>query len=310
MASAGCRGGRAPGALGRRGFLERAAELLEPTDPARHAIAAELAVNLAWSGRLDDAETKARQLLVLGLPGNIERTLRLTLAEAMLARGRAGDALQEMEALTQRVLEDDPQRARLLAFGGWTRLFAGDVHGAVEQENEARAAAEREGDEGARSVALCGLGIASHLLGDMEQAVQLGTEAIRTAEQDPTHHLDRYPARLFLGQALQDSDQLAEADRVLREGLRRSEELGLAVHLPFHHSQLGALRFVSAEWDDAVAELEAAIQARSSSWEPLSCPGACLRSSPSTATSSRPPRRPWTSPSRSSPGPERPMEWT
>src|SRR4029434_3408378 len=53
----------------------------------------------------------------------------------------------------------------------------------------------------------------------------------------------------------------AEADRVLRDGLRRSEELGLAVHLPFYHAQLGALRFATGEWDDAVAELEAAIQA-------------------------------------------------
>jgi DNA-binding CsgD family transcriptional regulator len=52
---------------------------------------------------------------------------------------------------------------------------------------------------------------------------------------------------------------MAEADRVLREGLRRSEELGLAVHMPFYHAQLGALRLFTGEWDDAVAELEAAI---------------------------------------------------
>jgi tetratricopeptide (TPR) repeat protein len=259
------------------GLLERATELLEPTDPARDPIAAELVVILAWSGRLDDAETKARQLLVPGLPADVERTLRVTLAEAMLARGRARDALQEMEALTQRLPEDDPYRARLLAFAGWTRLFAGDVQGAVAQEDEVLAAAEREGDQGARSVALSGLGIASYLLGDVEQAVELATAAIRTAEQDPTHHLDRYPARLFLGQALRDSDQMAEADRVLREGLRRSEELGLAVHLPFYHAQLGALRFVIGEWDDAVAELEAAIQAgEDQQWGALILPRSLL----------------------------------
>jgi DNA-binding CsgD family transcriptional regulator/tetratricopeptide (TPR) repeat protein len=259
------------------GLLERATELLRPTDPARDPIAAELVVLLAWSGRLDDADTKARQLLVPGLPADVERTLRVTLAEAMLARGRAGDALQEMEALTQRLPEDDPDRARLLAFAGWTRLFAGDVQGAVAQENEVLAAAEREGDEGARSVALCGLGIASHLLGDIEQAVEFGTAAIRTAEQDPPHHLDRYPARLFLGQALQDSDHMAEADRVLRDGLRRSEELGLGVHLPFYHAQLGALRFVTGEWDDAVAELEAAIQAgEDQQWGALILPRSLL----------------------------------
>jgi DNA-binding CsgD family transcriptional regulator/tetratricopeptide (TPR) repeat protein len=274
---------RAAGVAARRApsvaveLLERAAELLGPTDPARDAIAAELVVILTWSGRLDDAETKARQLLVPGLPGDIERTLRVTLAEAMLARGRAGEAFQEMEALTQALPQNDPQRARLLAFGGWTRLLAGDVRGAVAQEDAARAAAEREGDEGARSVALCGLGMACHLLGRMEQAVEFGTEALRTAEQDPTHHLDRYPARLFLGWALQDSDQMAEADRVLREGLRRSEELGLTVHLPFYHAQLGALRFATGEWDDADAELEAAIEAgEDQQWGALILPRSLL----------------------------------
>jgi DNA-binding CsgD family transcriptional regulator/tetratricopeptide (TPR) repeat protein len=157
--------------------------------------------------------------------------------------------------------EDEPRRARLLAFAGWTRLFAGDVQGAIMQEEDALAAAERERDEGARSVALCGLCLASHLLGKVDRAVDLGREAIRRGEQDPTHYLDRYPARLFLGRVHQDCDQMAEADRVLREGLRRSEELGLAVHMPFYHAQLGALRFVTGEWDDAVAELKAAIQA-------------------------------------------------
>ena len=160
------------------GLLERAIELQEPADPARDSLAAELVAVLAWSGRLADAEATTRQLLVSGLSADVEQTLRVTLAEAMLARGRAGDALQEMEAVTQTLPEHDPQRARLLAFAAWTRLFAGDIHGAVVEEHEALAAADRESDEGARSVALCGLGIAFHLLGDLERAVELGTEAI------------------------------------------------------------------------------------------------------------------------------------
>jgi DNA-binding CsgD family transcriptional regulator len=70
---------------------------------------------------------------------------------------------------------------------------------------------------------------------------------------------------------------MAEADRVLRDGLRRSEELGLAVHLPFYHAQLGALRFVTGEWDDAVAELEAAIQAgEDQQWGALILPRSLL----------------------------------
>jgi DNA-binding CsgD family transcriptional regulator/tetratricopeptide (TPR) repeat protein len=273
--AAGVAARRAPSVAVR--LLERASELQEPTDPERDQVAAELVALLASSGRLADAETKARQILVPGLPADVERALRVTLAEAMLARGRAGDALHEMAALEQTLPEQDPQQARLLAFAGWTRLFAGDVQGAIAQEQEVLAAAEREGDEGARSVALCGLAIASHLLGDVDQALQLGLEALRRAEQDPTHHLDRYPARLFLGRALQDGDQMAEADRVLREGLHRSEELGLAVHLPFYHAQLGALRFVTADWDDAVAELEAAIQAgEEQQWGALILPRSLL----------------------------------
>jgi DNA-binding CsgD family transcriptional regulator/tetratricopeptide (TPR) repeat protein len=260
--AAACRWrGRASGPSVAVGLLERATELLEPTDPLRDSVAAELVAMLASCGRLLDAETNARQMLARGLPAEIEQALRVTLAEAMLARGRAGDAFREMEALNETLPESNPRRARLLAFAAWSRLFAGDVQGAVAGEHEALAAAERQGDEGARSVALCGLCIASYFLGDVGRAVDLGREAIRSAQQDPTHHLDRYPARLFLGKAHQDGDQLAEGDRVLREGLRRSEELGLAVHLPFYHAQLGALRFATGEWDDAVAELEAAIQA-------------------------------------------------
>jgi predicted ATPase len=82
-------------------LLERATELLAATDPVRVSVVAELVTVLAWSGRVHDAEAKARELLVPGLAADVEQTLRVTLAEAMLARGRASDALQEMEALTQ-----------------------------------------------------------------------------------------------------------------------------------------------------------------------------------------------------------------
>lgn len=259
------------------GLLERAATLLGPADPARDFVVAELAAALAWSGRLTEAETHARELLARELPAGIEQALRVTLAEAMMARGRAWDALREMDAVTETLPEGDPQRARLLAFAAWTRLYAGDLQGAVAEEREALATAERQGDEGARSVALCVLGIAAHLLGDVGQAVALGTEAIQAAERDSTHHLDRYPARLFLGWALQDSDQMAEADRVLGEGLRLSEELGLGVHIPFYHAQLGALRFATGEWDDAVAELKTAIQAgEEEQWGALILPRSLL----------------------------------
>jgi predicted ATPase len=204
---------RAPSAA--VGLLERATTLLRSADPARDFVVAELATALAWSGRLTEAEANARELLAREPPAGIEQALRVTLAEAMMARGRAWDALREMEAVTAALPEGDPQRARLLAFAAWTRLYAGDIQMAVAGEREALAVAERHGDEGARSVALCVLGIAAHLLGDVGQAVELGTEAIRTAQRDSTHHLDRYPARLFLGWALMDSDQMAEADRVL-----------------------------------------------------------------------------------------------
>jgi DNA-binding CsgD family transcriptional regulator len=266
---------RAPSAA--VGLLERATTLLRSADPARDFVVAELATALAWSGRLTEAEANARELLAREPPAGIEQALRVTLAEAMMARGRAWDALREMEAVTAALPEGDPQRARLLAFAAWTRLYAGDIQMAVAGEREALAVAERHGDEGARSVALCVLGIAAHLLGDVGQAVELGTEAIRTAQRDSTHHLDRYPARLFLGWALMDSDQMAEADRVLGEGLRLTEELGLVVHLPFYHAQLGALRFGTGEWDDAVAELKTAIQAgEEEQWGALVLPRSLL----------------------------------
>ena len=60
-------------------------------------------------------------------------------------------------------------------------------------------------------------------------------------------------------------------------GFTDSEELGLGVHLPFYHARLGALWFVTGEWDDAVAELEAAIQAgEEQQWGALILPQSLL----------------------------------
>ena len=239
----------------------RARELTARSNPEYAVVTAELVAALAWSGLLDDAETVAGE--VLGQPGqgDAEKSMRIVLAEAMVARGRVWDARREMDRLLEHLSDCDPERGRALAFGAWTRIFTGDLSGALARCDLALAAADEAGDEGARAAALCGKSITALFCGDMQGAVQQGREAIRRTIADPTRHLDRYPAQLFLGMALFESDAADEADQTLREGLRHSEDMGLALHAPFYHAELGLQGFFTGRWDDASAELEVAIAA-------------------------------------------------
>jgi ATP/maltotriose-dependent transcriptional regulator MalT len=88
--------------------------------------------------------------------------------------------------------------------------------------------------------------------------LEVGREAVRIADEDPSGETHRYGARLFLGYALIETDRFDEAVAVLRRGIRLDEANGVAWSRPCYHSALGSQFFVRGEWDDAVAELEVA----------------------------------------------------
>jgi DNA-binding CsgD family transcriptional regulator len=55
-------------------------------------------------------------------------------------------------------------------------------------------------------------------------------------------------------------DRLQDARSTLQAGMRVSEELGAHWHLPFYEAYLALERFLAGGWDDASAELDAALQ--------------------------------------------------
>ncbi|HVE91075.1 MAG TPA: LuxR C-terminal-related transcriptional regulator [Actinomycetota bacterium] len=58
--------------------------------------------------------------------------------------------------------------------------------------------------------------------------------------------------------AYMEADRLRDAERILREDLRRAEEVGMASLLVSHHRGLGDMKFAAGEWDEAVAAFETA----------------------------------------------------
>ena len=56
--------------------LERAVELSGPDERVRQGLLADLAMNLMWAGRMDDAESVAREALETGLGPNAEGQLQ------------------------------------------------------------------------------------------------------------------------------------------------------------------------------------------------------------------------------------------
>jgi tetratricopeptide (TPR) repeat protein len=64
---------------------------------------------------------------------------------------------------------------------------------------------------------------------------------------------------LARGNILMGLDRFQEARATLQTGRRISEELGVRWRLPLYQAVLGMERFLAGEWDDAMAELQAAL---------------------------------------------------
>jgi hypothetical protein len=92
----------------------------------------------------------------------------------------------------------------------------------------------------------------------LRDALQIAGDAVRLADESPGQAGNRYPVRVTLGLILIALGQHQNARSALAAGLRISEELGARWPLPSYHVFLAFERFVCGEWDDAVAELEAA----------------------------------------------------
>ena len=237
------------------GLLRRAQELAEDL-PGQEALLIELVVALIWSGRLDDAERLAREVLAGRHDPSVDAALRLVLARALTSGGRNAEAVRQVEAALAQGSLPAPERSELLAWGALA-VFPADPAQAQTWATEAYGAAERAGHDPAVWIALAALSGSALLRGELEEAIALATRSAQRASSSTHEEARRWPAAgMALSVSLVEADRLDEAERILRERRARTEELG-SWGLASYAFSAALARFACGEWDDARAEAKA-----------------------------------------------------
>ena len=239
-------------------LLCRARDLLVVTSPVRDAVLAELAVVLAWSGELAEAEALSIEVLERRPDPEIAGALRCGLVYALTWQGRAAEALRhtvvgEDECLSER------DAVLLRAEAAVASVFAFDLKSGAALAADAAAEAERLGHDLAHCHALTALAWAANFAGRAEDAVDFARRAVEIANRSTSGEANLAHPRFFPAISLLSLDRLDEAEEMLRSGLRVAESLGLAWSFPLYHAFLGSKGFIAGDWDGAITECEAAL---------------------------------------------------
>ena len=242
------------------GLLERAAGLMAPADPGRDRLLAERASSLMVSGRNADALAACRSLLDRDLDPQVDGPVRICLGRALLAQGQVRDALQELEQAGSSPALPGAERAAARAWAGFARMSLGDLDGAAASAEQARSAAAAAADHLTVSVAMTTLARVSESRGHLRDALQITDEAMHLADESPGRLGHRYPIRATRGHILIELGLPEEARSALGAGMRISEEIGVRWPLLLYQGFLALERFITGEWDDAIAELEASFE--------------------------------------------------
>ena len=234
-------------------MLEQARAIMSPTDPDRDELLSELAMAWATTGRLRDAETLASEILSRGVPPAVAGRLIAGMVYALTWQGRPRQAVVESRALERQVLPSD--RILLDAQGAVAEILTNGPNSAGPRIKSALDAARQPGHSMALCHALCAATREQMLMGNLDESVSLGNEAVRLAESDPS----LAPAQpwFFFGLALTVADRAAEAETVAKRGREVAEQLGLVWGLPLYMSYLANVQWLTGRFDDAIAEDEA-----------------------------------------------------
>jgi DNA-binding CsgD family transcriptional regulator len=239
------------------GLLRRARELAAGL-PRQEALLVELVVALVWSGRVDEAEALAREVLAGPHDPSIDAPLRLVLARALTSGGRNAEAVRHVEAALAEGSLPEPERSELLAWGALA-VFPADPARGDAWASEARAAADCAGHDPAACIALTALSGSALLRGDLTEAIALAQRSAQRAAGSADEEARRWPAAaMALSVSLVEADRLDEAERTLRQRRASSEKVG-SWGLASYAFCAALARFAWGEWDDARAEAQAGL---------------------------------------------------
>jgi DNA-binding CsgD family transcriptional regulator len=251
-------GPRAPGVAA--DILGRVLELMDPSDPGRDAVLADMAMSLMWSGRVREAEDVCRSVLGRSHDPSTEGTLRLCLAQTLIAASRLEETLQEVDAATSSAALSETERLRFWAYASTARWLSGDLEGAVTTASKTLDIARETGDDLSTCIALSSLAIVALFNGRFDEALDLSAEAVHLADEGSAPEAHGFLLHLFRGAILMTVDRLDDAFDALRHGLQVSEEVGARWNLPLYHWTLSIARYWAGDWDSALAELEAGLE--------------------------------------------------
>ncbi len=207
------------------------------------------------AGRVAPAAEVCRALLARDHDPSVEGSARICLGHVLLAGGRPLDGLRELERAAGSPLLTTAERARAWAWAAYARLSLVDLEGASATARKACSTAPA--DPVATSVATAMSAIVSLVRGHLTKALEVINDAVRLADQSPGRQGHRFPIHAVRGFILIELDRLEEARATSAAGSRICEELGLGWHLPSYQMVRVSERFVTGEWDDAIAEVEA-----------------------------------------------------
>ncbi|HEV2069805.1 MAG TPA: AAA family ATPase, partial [Acidimicrobiales bacterium] len=240
-------------------LLRRARDIAGPRHPATDALSADLVLALAWSGRLGEAEAEALEVLARSRDPSLESVTRFGLITVLFAQGKTPEAQRQAQAVLADPSLAGWARARLNAQGAFGPIFMGDLPGGVAAAQAALLQAEENGDDLAACIALCALSTVALFEGRLQDAVAHAGAAVERAESSATRAASTWHSNVLLGWALDACERPAEAEDALRRGRRLAEEGGWAYQLPVYQWVLVWGRFLTGQWDDAMAEAHAGL---------------------------------------------------
>ena len=244
---------------GAESLLRRALELCAPTDPQRDLLSAALVDALSWSGRVNEAEATANEVLSRPVRTDAEIGLRSAMSRSLVLLARPHDALPHEERLIELQRADGRSIAWTLAECAACRVFGLDLDGALKDATAAVAQGERDGDAMAVILGLSVQSFARNATGASAEAAELATRAVALADETPGGEGHRLHPNLYRGIAFQTLGRHADAMRAVDRGRVLGEALGAGWALPMYHFLTALADWDRGEWDNLLTEVDAGL---------------------------------------------------
>jgi DNA-binding CsgD family transcriptional regulator len=245
-------------------LLERALQLVDEGGPTHDAIAAELVLPLELAGRGVDGRRLGDTVVAHDPAPAVEYLVRRSIAYSSIVGSDPAAAIEHYRVVTDDRFADVRQTGEHAIDLGNLAVavfLAGDLDGAAREAARAVGVAEASGNDLATILAALPTSFLARARGDVRGAIDISTGMVRLAEGSPSALGGNAWPHWELGMALMDADALDEAVNVLRTGLGIASRQGRGSQVPMYQIVLARAYVLGGAWDDADAEVEAAIAA-------------------------------------------------